>query len=195
VIRIIAGRARGTTLQTPEGRHTRPTRAAVREAAFSMLASRLDFQGLRVLDLFAGSGALGLEAWSRGCAELCLIEKSRSACRIIHSNLEKARASQDATLLCAPLPNALHAPPAATFDLVLADPPYASPNTLLSSSLQALCEHQWLSPEAYLLLEHHQHDEFEPPSALHAIVQRQYGINAVSLLQYRPLLRKEDTQP
>lgn len=125
-MRIIAGALRGRKLQAPEGMATRPTADRVRETLFSMLASRLGpFEGLRVADLFAGSGALGLEALSRGAAFACFVEQDQRAVAAIGANIAALGVEKRCQLLAR---SALALPPSEPFDLVLADPPYA-PNS------------------------------------------------------------------
>jgi 16S rRNA (guanine966-N2)-methyltransferase len=121
-VRVIAGAHRGRRLTAPRGRATRPTSDRVREALFSILG---DVSGMRVLDLFAGSGALGIEALSRGAAEAVFVEADRRAARAVAANLEAlgdppARVRVDDVLAY------LGAAPDGTFDLVFADPPYSS---------------------------------------------------------------------
>jgi 16S rRNA (guanine966-N2)-methyltransferase len=121
-MRIIAGRWRGRALAAPAGQATRPTSDRTREALFSMLASRIGtFEGLRVADLFAGSGALGLEALSRGAAHCTFVETDRTAIEAIRRNL--AALGAEAEVLASP---AEHARLPGPFDLVFLDPPYGS---------------------------------------------------------------------
>ncbi len=121
-MRIVAGSARGTPLKVPaEG--SRPTSDRVREAIFSILGEKVP--GARVLDLFAGSGAMGIEALSRGAAHATLVEIQRKACEVISANLAKARLGELATLKCDDVFRFLaRERPRAPFDLVFADPPY-----------------------------------------------------------------------
>jgi len=120
-VRIIAGKWRGRPLLAPEGRATRPTSDRAREGLFSMLQSRLgSFQDLRVADLFAGSGALGLEALSRGAAHCTFVENDRAALDAVKANVEKLGAS--ATVHA----GSAEAFAGGEFDLVLIDPPYGS---------------------------------------------------------------------
>jgi 16S rRNA (guanine966-N2)-methyltransferase len=119
-MRVVAGEFKGRRLQAPRGRRTRPTADRVREALFSMLG---DISGLRALDLYAGSGALGIEALSRGAAEVTFVERDARAAATIERNLETvgARAEvrrQDVLRFLASAPG--------TFDLVFVDPPYDS---------------------------------------------------------------------
>lgn len=121
-MRIIAGQWRGRRLVAPEGAATRPTADRVRETLFSMLASRLGtFEGLRVADLYAGSGALGLEALSRGAAFACFVEQDPRALAAIRANIA-ALGAVDRSQVLARSAEAL--PPAEPFDLIFADPPY-----------------------------------------------------------------------
>lgn len=120
-MRIIAGVWRGRPLVAPAGKDTRPTGDRAREALFSMLTSRIgSFAGLRVADLFAGTGALGLEALSRGAAHCTFAEADAAALAALRANIEKLGASADVR----PGPVARFA--GGPFDLVLADPPYGS---------------------------------------------------------------------
>jgi len=121
-MRIIAGRWRGRPLVAPPGESTRPTSDRVREALFSMLASRLGtFEGLRVADLFAGSGALGLEALSRGAAHCSFVETDRAALDAIRRNVAALGAEGD--ILAG---SAFHARLPGPLDLAFLDPPYRS---------------------------------------------------------------------
>src|SRR4051812_6925565 len=122
-MRIVAGAWRGRPIEAPAGEVTRPTSDRTREALFSMLASRLGtFEGLRVADLFAGTGALGLEALSRGAAHCTFVETDRKAIEALRPNAAKLGAGERADMRAqSALP-----PPPGPFDLILMDPPYAS---------------------------------------------------------------------
>lgn len=117
-MRIIAGELRGRRIDAPKGGHTRPTSDFVREAAFNLIGP---VDGAVVLELYAGSGALGLEALSRGAESCLFVDSSRDACRTIGANLEKL--GLRATVLCMDAERAL-ANERGPFDLILADPPY-----------------------------------------------------------------------
>jgi 16S rRNA (guanine966-N2)-methyltransferase len=125
-MRIIAGSHKGHRIAAPKGSETRPTSDRVRESAFNLIGP---VDGAEVLDLFAGSGAMGLEALSRGAARATFVESSREACRVINANLDKL--GLRATVLCQDASRAV-AQERGTFDLVLCDPPYGTvPGTLL----------------------------------------------------------------
>lgn len=137
--RIIAGTAGGRTLRTPPGSGTRPTSDRVREALFSALAARSLLSGARVLDLYAGSGALGLEAASRGAAEVDLVESDRRAAGVIRANVAtvgrpgvRVHARSVAAFLGA------DGAPTDPYDLVLVDPPYDVGEEELAAVLGAL---------------------------------------------------------
>ena len=155
-MRIIAGKWRGRPLEAPPGQGTRPTADRVRETLFSMLASRLgSFGDLRIADLFAGSGALGLEALSRGAASATFVENDSKAAAVIRRNADKLGASIQ--LISG---SALALPRSEPFDLVFADPPYAavSGNAVVASVTKA----DWLAPGGWLSVETSRDDEVNP---------------------------------
>ena len=153
--RIIAGEAGSLPLEVPQG-PTRPTSDRVREAMFSALASRIDFTGLKVLDLFAGSGALGLEALSRGASTLIAVDSNRAACTAIKTNsqrLEKALPRPvSSDVRCQSVSATLATLPGdATIDLVFIDPPYEQPSEEIIETLSAL--KPLVNPEATIVVE------------------------------------------
>jgi 16S rRNA (guanine966-N2)-methyltransferase len=117
-VRIVAGSRKGHRIDAPRGTATRPTSDRVRENTFNLIGP---VDGATVIDLFAGSGAMGLEALSRGAERAVFVESSRDACRTINANLDKLRL--DATVLCADVARTL-ATERNAYDLVLLDPPY-----------------------------------------------------------------------
>jgi 16S rRNA (guanine966-N2)-methyltransferase len=148
MMRIISGQWRGRAILAPEGEATRPTANRVREALFSMLTSRLgSFEGLRVLDGFAGTGALGLEALSRGAARATFVEKDAEAVKALRRNIEKLGAAAD--VITAPIESIGRAPFA--HDIILLDPPYGS--GLADGALASLAERGWIAPYALISVE------------------------------------------
>jgi 16S rRNA (guanine966-N2)-methyltransferase len=147
VTRIIAGTARGRRLQVPAGTGTRPTADRAREGLFSSLQSLLDLEGARVLDLYAGSGALGLEALSRGAGTATMVEDDPAAVTAIRSNIE-ALGLPGAFVVPQKAETFLANPPEPRYDLVLADPPYEVDVTPLLAALVP-----WLAPDAVVALE------------------------------------------
>ena len=170
-MRVVAGQLKGRRLQAPKGRRTRPTADRVREAVFSMLG---DVSGARVLDLFAGSGALGIEALSRGAAKVVFVERDPRAAAIIHRNLDALGLDQPVRRQ-----DALRflARPEETFDLVFADPPYDSASRLagpLSDALPAV-----LSKGARIVTESDKRDPLE--LLLPLLVERVYGDTRIAI--------------
>jgi len=155
-VRIIAGKWRGRPLEAPPGQGTRPTADRVRETLFSMLASRLGtFEDLRVADLFAGSGALGLEALSRGAASATFIENDSKAATIIRRNADRLEAPIQ--LLTG---SALALPRSEPFDLIFADPPYAAGSG--TAVVDAVTKAAWLAPGGWMSVETGRDDEVDP---------------------------------
>ena len=181
-MRIVAGELRGRELATPSGSETRPTAARVREALFSILA---DVSGSRVLDLYAGSGALGIEALSRGAEQLVLVESSRAAQQAIRTNLLNLGVEARATLLPLRAETSLRAlERLGPFDLVFADPPWADAQAALTV-LEKLAQSTLLVPAARLVLEHAARTPPVPKagSPLLALDSRRWGDTAVSIFE------------
>jgi 16S rRNA (guanine(966)-N(2))-methyltransferase RsmD len=168
-VRIIAGSRKGARIAAPKGETTRPTADRVREAAFNLIGP---VEGASVLDLFAGSGAMGLEALSRGAARVVFVERDRAACRTIDANLAKLRLT-GATVLCQDVALALRQERAAgrRYDLILCDPPYGE-LAALRPMLAELLPHV-LAPDGLLVVES---DARELPDLpLEQFMSRRYG--------------------
>ncbi|MGE4553880.1 MAG: 16S rRNA (guanine(966)-N(2))-methyltransferase RsmD [Desulfovibrionaceae bacterium] len=152
-MRVISGRFGGRRLDTTEGPGYRPATGRVREAVFSMLEARLGgFAGLAALDVFAGSGSLGIEALSRGAALVWFVESARKAAGLIAKNLRDLGAAPGAwKVLCEDAAKALARRPPRPFDLVFADPPYG--HDLLGPALQRLVAGGWLAEGGLALCE------------------------------------------
>ncbi|ABC63616.1 16S rRNA (guanine(966)-N(2))-methyltransferase RsmD [Erythrobacter litoralis] len=149
-MRIIAGEWRGRKLVAPRGDGTRPTADRTRETLFSMLTSRLgSFEGLSAVDLFAGSGALGLEALSRGAAHCLFVEQDKPALDVIRANIVALNARARATVSAGSV-MAL-GPAKAPHDLVLADPPYDSGAGAVA--LDRLLRLGWIGPQTWIAVE------------------------------------------
>ncbi|MEV4318382.1 16S rRNA (guanine(966)-N(2))-methyltransferase RsmD [Actinocrispum sp. NPDC049592] len=172
--RIVAGTAGGRRLVVPP-RGTRPTSERVREALFSAIESRLDLDGAAVLDLYAGSGALGLEALSRGASSVTFVESDRNALAVLRSNVA-AVGLPGASVVPGRVRTVLSAGTSALYDLVLADPPYADDDVPLV--LQALVG--WTRPGALIVLERAARSAApEWPAAFEALKIRKYGDTAL----------------
>ncbi len=149
-MRIIAGDWRGRKLVAPKGDSTRPTADRTRETLFSMLASRLgSFDGLAVLDLFAGSGALGLEALSRGAAQCQFVEQDKPALDAIRANIAALGARDRATVTAGSVLSL--GPARQQFELILADPPYGTGAGEVA--LDRLLRLGWIGPASWIALE------------------------------------------
>ena len=173
--RVISGSARGRRLAVPEGTATRPTSDRAREGLFSSLLSLLDLEQARVLDLYAGSGALGLEALSRGAAGVVFVESSPGVLPVLRENLA-AVGLPGGRVVAGSVPNVLGGPPPARFDLVLADPPYVTPDDEVVGVLERLSEGTWLSPGAVVVVERSSRGRpFEWPTPFTGQRDRRYG--------------------
>ncbi len=151
--RIIAGSAGGRSLSTPKGPRTRPTTDRVREAMFSRLESLIDFGDTHVLDLYAGSGALGLEAASRGAPTVTCVESDKPTAGLIRCNASTLGLGE-VSVRCERVERVLRAGPGETsYDLVLADPPYLLDENAVAAMLALLIEGHWLRPGAVVMVE------------------------------------------
>lgn len=148
-MRIIAGQWRGRKIDAPAGIATRPTADRVRETLFSMLASRLgSFDDLRVADLFAGSGALGFEALSRGAASVTFVESDATVAAVIRRNGDKLGATGQMRVVTG---SALALPRTEPFELIFADPPYGEGSG--SAAVHSVTNAGWLAPGGWLSVE------------------------------------------
>ena len=151
--RIIGGSAGGRRLRTPTGVNTRPTSDRVREAMFSTIDAAFgSIAGLRFLDLYAGSGAVGLEAWSRGAGVVTMVEQDRRTAALITRNAAALGFSR-ARVVAASVAAFLASPPAAPYDVVFSDPPYPMSDADVDADLGALVAHGWLVPGALVVVE------------------------------------------
>ena len=171
-VRIIAGSHKGHRIDAPKGDATRPTSDFVRETAFNLIGP---VDGASVIDLYAGSGAMGLEALSRGAASCVFVESDREACRTINANLDKLRLR--AIVLCQDVGRALGGE-RGTYDLVLMDPPYDdSPTERLAAQLARI-----VAPDGLLVYETAAANEPELP-ALTVRTSRKYGSKRLTLFE------------
>jgi 16S rRNA (guanine966-N2)-methyltransferase len=178
MVRIVAGVAGGRRLAVP-ARGTRPTSDRVREAVFSAVQARRGLEGARVLDLYAGSGALGLEALSRGAAHVRFVELDRQVAAVLRRNV-KALGLPGAEVTTADVLAVLRSDPGQPYDVVLADPPYALDDRALGSVLNALASGGWLAPGALVVVERASRAPAPawPPDVV-ALTNRRYGDTAV----------------
>ncbi|MFC9998157.1 16S rRNA (guanine(966)-N(2))-methyltransferase RsmD [Nocardia sp. NPDC127526] len=208
--RIVAGTAGGRRLRVPPA-GTRPTSDRVREALFSVIMARMDLDGARVLDLYAGSGALGLEALSRGASHALLVESDRKAAAVVRGNigdlglpgaelrmgsvagvLGRAAVTSAAGRASRVAPEAVAvgraaAPAGGPYDLVFSDPPYALDIAEVLADLRALVEGGWLHDGALIVVERSTRSpELDWPAGYSPLKPRTYGETRIDLAEYEP---------
>ena len=174
-MRVIAGRYRGRRLAVPEGGAVRPTADRVREALFNILVHGAGGAGIitgaTVLDAFAGSGALGIEALSRGAAHVTFLEHNADVLRVLRRNVDGLDAMDRIDIFRADAGHPPRAPRA--HDLVLMDPPYGA--GLASPALAALADQNWLAADARIVAEVAAQEPFDPPDGFAVTDERRYG--------------------
>lgn len=178
-MRVIAGTAKGCSLRAPQGGSVRPTSDLVRGAIFNMLNAVMEQLPPQVLDLYAGSGALGIEALSRGAATADFVEQYPRSCAVIRENLARAGFSERGHVHCMSVHQALSALKE-SYDLVLLDPPYGDP--ALPSLMETLTASSLVAQKSVILVEH----AFKQPLAFQygifsVIRQRRHGDTALAL--------------
>lgn len=181
MVRVIAGSAKGIPLKTPKGHGTRPTADRVKESLFAVIAGRVE--GAVVLDLFAGTGALGIEALSRGAERALFVERDPRVAAILRENLQKCRLDEAGRVLVAAVPPRLPLPHGFDrFDLVLMDPPYEQ--GLIAPALQWLTANRLVVPGGWVVVERSAREEI--PSGLEnlgVIREKTYHETVVSILE------------
>ena len=190
-MRIVAGNHRGRPISAPLGRNTRPTTDRVREGLFNVLCARAGVEGCNVLDAFAGSGALGLEALSRGATHATFYERDSRAFKVLQENVSALGEKAACTLLRADVMGCSFAKGslAQPFDIVFLDPPYATPPEEVGELLRALETCGALAPGAFAVYEH---DKDTNTQALldalgptwHEATSKTYGKTGVAFLQF-----------
>jgi 16S rRNA (guanine(966)-N(2))-methyltransferase RsmD len=181
-MRIIGGNAKGRRLFVPRGGSVRPTAARVKESLFNILPH--DFTGLRVLDLFAGSGSLSIESLSRGAAETVLVEASARSATAIRENLRRFGLKMRAQVWVAPVSRTLRslAKRGERFDLIFLDPPYDK--GLVSPSLELIAQGNLLNSAGTVVAEHSAREELQPRyDSLVLNDQRHYGDTRLSFFR------------
>jgi 16S rRNA (guanine966-N2)-methyltransferase len=190
-MRVIAGLAKGHTLRGPKSDATRPTSDKVRGAIFSMLEAMMPLEGLRALDLYAGTGALGIEALSRGAAWCDFVEQDRAACRIIAENLDHTRLAGQAKVHALAVEKVLAHPEFLTphftespgYDIITLDPPYADEG--IWAVMERLADWPLTATGAVVVLEHSKRTE--PPVAIGDLAMlktRRHGDTSFTLYRH-----------
>lgn len=183
MMRIITGKAKGIKLETLSGENTRPTSERAKEAVFSML--QFDLEGREVLDLFAGSGQMGLEAVSRGAAGATFVDKAKDAVAVINKNIEKTKLKDNCHAFCADVSDYIRTVKGRRkFDIVFIDPPYAL--RALPQTLSALINAELLKDTSIIVCESEEADIFENSPELsrkfEIVRTSKYGIAHVTVL-------------
>ena len=176
-MRVIAGSAGGLTLVAPRDRTTRPITDRVKETLFGILGERVP--NARVLDLYAGSGAIGIEALSRGAAHATFVERGREALAALRTNLEHTRLTALASVVATDVERFLEAPHDEPWDLVVLDPPYAQ--RAIVAPLLSLRRH--LAPGAVLVLKHHWRSPPPPIDGLLTTRERRFGETTLTFME------------
>jgi 16S rRNA (guanine966-N2)-methyltransferase len=176
-MRVIAGTARGIGLRAPRDRSTRPITDRVKETLFAILGDRVP--GARVLDLYAGSGAIGIEALSRGAATADLVERGATPLATARDNLERTGLSADARLHATSVERFLDAAGDATWDLAVLDPPYET--RAIVAPLRALVPH--LAPGAVVVVKHFWRTEIPAVAGLRPMRERRFGETMLTFLE------------
>lgn len=178
MLRVIAGTAKGRRLRTPPGRRTRPLGDRAREALFASLAPQL--AGAAVLDLWSGSGSLAIEALSRGAAQAVLVERDRAALTALRANLAACGLTEQTTVIADDVARFARRPRGGPFDLVLVDPPYATPIDDVWTVLDRLWRAGTLDAAAELVVHRPARDAVPTPPAPLALAHvRTYGDTAL----------------
>lgn len=178
-IRIVSGTAGGLFIRSPQKFSSRPTQERVREAFFSSIASMLP--GASFLDIYAGSGAVGIEALSRGAAATTFIEKNRNYCKTIQNNLKHCRLQ--GTVMCQDAESFLIGRPTRKFDIIFADPPYDQKTPDLDTLPFASYLHHHLAPGGLLVWEHDLHSRWNSPESLEIRKVKKMGETRLSYLE------------
>ncbi len=181
-LRVIAGGAHGRPLAVPRGRRTRPTAALVRGALFNMVEQRGWLADAFVLDLFAGSGALGIEALSRGARAAVFVEPEAAAVKTLRANLTRSGLAARAEVLPLGVTRALRtfARRGRAVDGIVADPPYGE--GWAGRTIREVLAAGVLAPEGWIALEHRVDEPVEPSPSLVVVQRRRYGRTALTLL-------------
>jgi 16S rRNA (guanine966-N2)-methyltransferase len=184
-MRIVGGRFKGRVLSAPSSRAIRPTSERLRESIFDILEHRFTghIQGARVVDLFAGSGALAIEALSRGARFALFIDNGAEARAILRANVEALALGGVTRIWRADATRLGSAPAAGPFELAFLDPPYGQ--GLAAPALASLVEGGWLKPDALLVVEEAAKADIQAPTGLARVDERTYGDTRIVILQAR----------
>ena len=182
-MRIITGRARGLQLNTPKNFDVRPTADRVKESVFNIIGSKII--GTQVLDLFAGTGNLGLESWSRGAEAITFIDEGKESLRLVQNNIAKCRADKDCTVIKGNAVNVIDRlyKQGKRFDFAFCDPPYNK--GWIEKIISALVASPVLNQGGYLVVERAVHETIDKlPAAFELVRSEKYGETIVDFIYY-----------
>lgn len=181
-MRIISGTCKGRRIKAPKGKHIRPALDQVKEAVFNIL---FDVSDLEVLDLFAGSGSMGLEALSRGARHAVFVERDAAACSVIRTNLASLKLEHSATVIAMPVLRAIEhlARMRASFNLIFVDPPYLKDEVM--RTLDHLASSTIVQPNAVIVIEHHPKEPIGNVPELTLTDSRKYGQTLITFMKKR----------
>ncbi|NLK37383.1 MAG: 16S rRNA (guanine(966)-N(2))-methyltransferase RsmD [Epulopiscium sp.] len=179
-MRVIAGSAKGHKLKTPEGFKTRPTTDRIKETLFNMLA--FDLPGCDFLDLFAGSGAIGIEALSRGAKQAFFVDESSTCAKIIHENLEHTKLSSKGEIIQKDVFSGLLylMQQNVQFDIIFMDPPYGA--GLALPVLEKIMSYHLLKKDGYVVVEDTATIPLEPPEGFYVVKEKKYKTTILTWL-------------
>ena len=180
-MRVITGKARGSKLIGPDGLETRPTSDRIKESLFNMIGQ--DLCDISFLDIFSGSGAIGIEALSRGAKDATFIEQSKVAIKAIQTNINKTRFNDQANLLNMSVDQALReiANKNKKYDVIFMDPPYNK--DMINSTLRLIMTSNVLAQDGYIIIERPTGYQIELDKSLELWKEKKYGITTMSFLK------------
>lgn len=181
-MRVISGSARGLKLKAPEGMNTRPTLDRIKESLFNIIAA--DMYDCRFLDLFSGSGAMGIECLSRGGQNAVFVDNNKESIDVIKQNINGAKVSDRAEVMSCDVTSAISklAQRGKTFDVIFMDPPYDK--GLVELSLQAIVKNNILSKDGYIIAEQSTEEEIPEIASLKVTRVKEYRITRMTFLTY-----------
>lgn len=183
-MRIITGKVRGLKLETPKNYDVRPTTDRVKESLFNIIGTRII--DTKILDLFAGTGNLGLESWSRRAKEIVFVDNSKESLKIINKNIEKAKAKNDVKIINADFSNAIEilSKQNEKFDFVFADPPYNK--DILVKVMDKIAKNEIINSGGYLIIERSNQEELTLiPENFELVREVRYGITYICFLRWQ----------
>ena len=177
-MKVISGRLKGRKLLFLKDKNIRPTKDIIRESIFDVLRGRV--AGERVLDLFAGTGAIGIEAWSEGAKEVVFVESSYHACRVIKKNIESLSLLDDCKIINSDVEKIITSFENACFGMIIADPPYSYSGKRISDIISILINLHVIKKGGFIVIEHREKNKIPVPDGVSLYKEKKYGKVQVS---------------